>query len=166
MAIQILKTPPGGGADAGLFNLPPTFDRLKHAAEWVEEGQVAMKEQRQILPQANMTADGWTIWKEKEGGEPTKVRVSGGRTFVLMCRPAAIQAEVNAIFGDVSKRVLKREIQGETVDGASIQDSGILTEERLRRELGGDMSSGGGDVTLNRPLKAQQFEQISAAQET
>lgn len=169
MGIQLLSTPQmGAGADAGIFNLPPKFDQKKLAAEWVEESSVPMKEQRQSLPGANATADGWTVWRAEANSEPTKVRVSGGRTFVLMCRDAELQKQVNAIFGNVSKKILAREIKGETVQGERLQDPGILTEDRLRGELGGGMGDGEGDTKLNdvKIQKADAFEQVSAAQET
>src|SRR5438045_990764 len=137
MGIEILKSPVGGGPDAGMFNLPPKFDQKKFAAEWVESSQVEMKRQRQVLQQAGVTADGWEVWKADPQDEPTVVHASGNKKFVLMCRDAEVQRQVNAIFGNVSKKILAREIKGETVAGENLQDSGILPEERLRKEIGG-----------------------------
>jgi hypothetical protein len=169
MAIEILQQPLGAGADAGMFNLPPKFDQTKLAAEWVEEGQVQMKRQRQALPQTGMSADGWEIWKAAPGDGPTIVHTSGSRKFVLMCRDKAIQEQVNALYGNVSKKILEREIKGETVTGATgaVQDPGILTEQRLKNVLGGDFS-GGGDTQPNAvpPAKEKAFESVEAATAT
>ena len=135
MAIEILKRPQGE-ADAGMFNLPPSFDKTKFAAEWVEKGQVAFKQQRQNLVGCNATADGWTVWKADKMDEPTQVTGSGSKTFVLMCRPLDIQKKVNAMFGNVSKNNFNREVGGETVAGAAKQDPGILTETQLSPVIG------------------------------
>jgi hypothetical protein len=131
MAIEML-TVAQGQSDAGLFNLPPAFDTKRYAAEWAEEGSVEMKKQRQVLPQVGATADGWEVWKDGANGKPVKVKISGGRSFTLMCRPRVIQDQVNALFGNVSKKFINREVTGETVAGNAPQDPGILTEERLR----------------------------------
>jgi hypothetical protein len=156
MGIEILKTPTGGGPDAGMFNLPPKFDQTKLAAEWVESSQVEMKRQRQVLQQAGVTADGWEVWKADPKDEPTVVHASGNKKFVLMCRDIEVQRQVNAIFGNVSKKILAREIKGETIAGEGLQDAGMLNEERLRREIGGVMESGGGDVTPNKVSPKQE----------
>src|SRR4051812_37101349 len=116
MALEVLQTPQGQ-SDAGLFNLPPAFDSKTLAAEWVPEDQVQFKRQRQNLPQTGMTADGWEIWRSEESKKPTVVKAGGNKTFVLMCRPREIQAQVNALFGNVSKQLISREIRGETAAG-------------------------------------------------
>jgi hypothetical protein len=168
MAIEVLKTPVGGGPDAGMFNLPPEFDRTKYAAEWVESGQVEMKRQRQVLQQAGVTADGWEVWRATPESAPTVVHASGKKEFVLMCRDAEIQRQVNAIFGNVSKAILAREIKGETIAGEGLQDPGMLGEDRLKREIGGVMESGGGDVKPNKVSteRSAAWENTTAAQET
>lgn len=169
MGIEILKSPEGSAVDAGMFTLPPNFDSKKYAAEWVESGQVDMKRQRQVLAQAGVTADGWEVWKANPQDEATTISLSGNKKFVLMCRDAEVQKQVNAIYGNVSKKILAREIKGETVNGANLQDAGILTEERLQREIGGDMRSGGGDIKPN-PVSAaprdEAWSGVTAAQET
>ena len=131
MAIEVLNVEQAQ-SDAGLFNLPPAFDTKRYAAEWVEEGSVEMKRQRQVLLQVGATADGWEVWKESNNSKPTKVKISGGRSFTLMCRPRVIQDQVNALYGNVSKKFINREVKGETVAGNAPQDPGILTEERLK----------------------------------
>lgn len=174
MAIEVLRSPVGmsGGPDAGMFSLPPAFDTKRYAAEWVESGSVAMKQQRQTILQAGLTADGWEVWKENPNSEPTVVNLSGNKKFVLMCRPKEIQNKVNAIYGNVSKSILAREIKGETVTVPTPQgsvdvgqDPGILPEEKLKKVLGGEFS-GGGDVQLNEIEKSAQFDNVTAAQET
>jgi hypothetical protein len=81
-----------------------------------------------------------------------------------MCRDAEVQKQVNAIYGNVSKKILAREIKGETVNGANPQDEGILTEQRLQREIGGDMRSGGGDIKPNPVSAAPREEAWSGVQ--
>jgi hypothetical protein len=160
MPIEMLSMPEAS-VDAGLFNLPPTFDSKKFAAEWVEESSIEMKKLRQPLPQVGATADGWEIWKG-EKGKPHTVKTGGNKTFVLMCRPRVIQDQVNALYGNVSKKFINREIKGETVAGASKQDPGILTEDRLRQNEGGASLADESTMPLNRvPI-----EEPSAATET
>lgn len=130
MAIEINKAP-SGSADAGMFNLPPKFDVKKYASMWVEESQVSYMQQRQVLTGTNKTADGWVVWKNDKLDNPTTVKSSGGKKFVLMCRSRKVQDEANAIFGNVSKEALNREITGSTVAGGPQQDPGILTERQL-----------------------------------
>lgn len=135
MAIELLKIPQAS-ADAGMFNLPPDFDTKKFAAEWVEESQVEFKQQRQNLPGCNATADGWTVWKKNTKDSPIKVKGSGSKTFVLMCRSLEVQKQVNALYGNVSKKQFNREVTGGTVAGEGLQDPGILTEKSLQRVIG------------------------------
>jgi hypothetical protein len=172
MAIELLKTPQGSGLnagpDAGLFSLPPEFDTKKFAAEWVESGQVQMKQQRQTIQQAGVTADGWEIWRKNKDDKATEVHTSGSKKFILMCRSRIVQDQVNAIYGNVSKQVLAREIKGETVTGVGgqVQDPGILTEDRLKNVLGGEFS-GGGDIAPNTvEVKEKAFAEVSAAEKT
>lgn len=139
MAIEMLKGPQQS-ADAGIFNLPPSFDTKQWAAEWVESSQVAMKEQRQVLQQVGATADGWTIWRNEANSEPTVVSGSGNKKFFLMCRPRAIQDEVNALYGDVTKKLLNKTVQGQLIGteaGVTSQEQGMVSEDRIS---GGKMS--------------------------
>jgi hypothetical protein len=137
MAIRMLKRA-DALEDAGLFNLPPAFDKTRYAAQWVPEGSVDMMKLRQPLTGIGATADGWEVWKsEGAKGQPVKITTSGKQNFVLMCRSRKIQDQVNALYGNVSKRVLNREIQGETVEGGVVQDPGILTEQQLKSQGGG-----------------------------
>lgn len=135
MGIEILKQP-GFAPDAGIFNLPPNFDIKKWAAEWVGEGMVPFKMQRQSLPGANATADGWVPYKDetegKNKGKFVKTTNGAGKVFVLMVRPKQLQQDINALLGNVSKKHITRELRGETVGGELAQDPGMLPESRLR----------------------------------
>ena len=142
MAIEI-QSVPMGTVDAGIFNLPPEFDTKQFAAEWVEKGQVAMKQQRQNLPQTGMSADGWQVWKKDSKDKPTTTHGSGNKEFVLMCRPRIIQDQVNALYGNVSKKLLNSEVAGKTnmaasatppaqgrpAGGVQMQDPGMVSED-------------------------------------
>lgn len=153
MGLEPIKQPQGG-VDAGLFNLPPGFDSKKYAAEWVEEGQVMFKKQRQSIPETGMSADGWDVYKhttdESKTGKRYTVVNSKNKTFVLMVRPRQVQDDVNALCGNVSKKRIQREIKGETVAGNAPADSGILPEHRLGGADGGSFEAGGGDTDFNK----------------
>lgn len=142
MGLELLSSPEGQ-VDAGIFNLPPDFDQNKYAAEWVEEGQVGMKQQRQTLAQTGLSADGWQIWRKETKDKPTTTHGSGNKKFILMCRPKEIQRQVNAAFGNVSKRLLNSEVAGKTnaavsatppnshapAGGMQMQDPGMISED-------------------------------------
>lgn len=155
MAIEDIKNP-DGAPDAGIFNLPPGFDTKKWAVEWVEESQVVFKQQRQPIIGTGKSADGWTIYHPPvpEGETAPKrrdaIKVVNGKskTFVLMVRPKLIQDQVNALYGNLSKSRISREIKGETVAGQAIEDSGMLPEQRLR-ETGEGGTFEEGDTKLN-----------------
>lgn len=139
MAIEAIKVPEGA-VNAGMFNLPPAFDTKKFAASWVDEGQVEQKQQRETLVGTQLSADGWKVWKKDAKDDATKVHGSNKKIYILMCRPRKIQDQVNAIYGDVSKKAFNREVAGETAAGEALQDSGILTEQRLKRVVAGEAS--------------------------
>lgn len=127
--------------DSGLFNLPPTFDTKRWAAQWTEERSVEAMKMRQPILGAGASADGWEVWKpEGAKGQPIKVTSVNGRTYVLMCRPRHVQDQVNALYGNLSKKFINKEIKGETVAGDINQDPGMLTEERLKQQGGGSLS--------------------------
>jgi hypothetical protein len=172
MGLELLKEPEGINGqvvDAGMFTLPPEFDTKLHAAEWVDEGQVEMKKQRQHLPQTGLTADGWEVFKKS--GKPVTVSLSKGRKFFLMFRPRSIQDQVNAAYGNVSKELLRREVRGESLtsvgpDGKTrqVQDPGMLTESRLKSEIGGMSETSEGDTQPNKVEITR--SDVTAAQET
>lgn len=161
MGLEVIKGPHGSATvDAGLFQLPPAFDQTVHAAEWVEEGQVPYKRQRQNLPQTGMSADGWEVWKLEPKDKATIVTNGSGKKFVLMCRSRLIQDQINALYGNVSKKLINREVRGETVAGEAGQDPGILTEARLKR------TEGGGSMAEDSTLQLNPVEEPSATQAT
>lgn len=173
MGLELLREPAGTngvGPDAGMFTLPPEFDQKLYSAEWVDEGMVEMKKQRQHLPQTGgLTADGWEPFKK--AGKPVFVTISKGRKFFLMFRPKALQDQVNAAYGNVSKELLRREIRGETLTVptpagtlAQVQDPGMLTEARLKSEMGGMSETSEGDTQPNKVQVAP--SDVTAAQET
>lgn len=127
---------PGDMPDAGIFNLPPDFPADKLASEWVAEERVRFKEQRQTLVGTGFSADGWTIYRADPKDKPTVVVNGQNKKFVLMVRGRGLQNEVNALYGNVSKQRINREVTGETVGGKSLQDTGILTEESLKQTVG------------------------------
>ena len=153
MGLEIIEGPMGGNQSAaGMFTLPPTFDPRQHAGKWVEEASVPWAKQREPIVGTNLSADGWEIWKNGEEGaksKPTIVTDGKGRKYVLMFRSRKLQDEVNALYGNVSKKAINREVQGETVQGAAKQDAGILTEAELARQGGGGSLADESVQTLN-----------------
>lgn len=161
MGLEVISGPQGSQVvDAGLFQLPPAFDTKLFAAEWVEEGQVQYKRHRQTLPQTGYSADGWEVWKAEPRDKPTIVTNGSNKKFVLMCRPRELQDKINALFGNVSKRAINREVKGETVAGESQQDPGILTEAELKRR------TGGGTLADESVLKLNEVEEPTATATT
>ena len=157
MGLELIKGPLGNQVvDAGMFQLPPAFDTKIYAAEWVEEGQVQYKRQRQNLPQTGYSADGWEIWKLDPKDKATTVTNGSNKKFVLMCRPRLLQDKINALYGNVSKAQINREVLGETVAGGERQDPGILTEAMLKRK------EGGGSLAEDSTLQLNQVEEPTA----
>ncbi len=137
MGLELIKNP-GDYPDAGIFNLPPNFPVRELASEWVEESQIPFKQQRQNLIGTGYSADGWTVWKADPKDKRTQVTTGKAKVFVLMVRPRSLQNEINALYGNVSKQRINREVKGETVAGTQQSDSGILTEQALRaNQVGG-----------------------------
>lgn len=141
MGIQTIKTP-HQTPDAGMFNLPPEFDTKLLAAEWVEERNVNYKTQRQTLLGTNKTADGWALWREGPKEKPITVTTGKNVKYFLMCRPREVQDQVNAIFGNVSKININKELEGQTIEGKSVAtvDPGMLGEERIKNAMPGERS--------------------------
>lgn len=151
MAIQIHKEPIGYNMAAGPLTPPKEFNFRIHAAKWVKEGQeVEAAGSREYLLGSQYTADGWQVWKDKEG-RPFKIPLKSG-TYILLHRDRAVQDAVNAIYGNVGKKRLMEERQQApqvTPEGVPSQ---VLDDATLARVIGKDESSewGEGDVNLNR----------------
>lgn len=147
MGIQVLQTPAGSNEAPGPLNLPPSFNRKKHAAKWVKEGPaVRAAAEREYLHGTNLTADGWEVWKDEEG-KPHKVALQSG-THVLLCRSREVQDGVNAICGNVGKQRLSQERTGETIAGQIPTDPGLLSDDKLQKVIGKEEDSEG-DVKMN-----------------
>jgi hypothetical protein len=132
--IQLLAGPQAQ-ANAGIFNLPPEFDRKKYAANWVEEGgAVEGAKQRESILGTNFTADGWTVYKGKDG-KPVKVHTGAGKksaVYVLMFRPKTVQQNVNALYGNVGKHYARAEQTSGAISLAENgQDPGMLPTQVL-----------------------------------
>lgn len=136
LGIEIIKTPEQQ-AHAGLFEPPPNFPKDKLSIEWVPEDQVRYKEQKQVMVGVGALAPGLTVWKGADGKSKPEVRfASGNKKFVLMVRPKAVTMAMNALYGNVSKRYYNSEVRGETIAGGDLQDPGMLSESRLKEEVG------------------------------
>lgn len=147
----------------GKFSLPPEFDATRYASALVTEGnEVLAMQAPQTVMGTDYIADGWNIWKypntykrtvdgkeveEKHPMAGQQHKVTGlkpGENYVLMFRPIEISEQVNQAYGELSIRQMEREISGETLsvtdqEGNVIVDPGMLTEERLRKEIGADV---------------------------
>ena len=131
MAIEMLKGPDTSRAgSAGKFDLPLDFDTKAHAAEWVNKKDVEGMRGRQRLMGIPATADGWTVWKDKNG-KICEVDTREGK-WTLMYRPKVIQQAVNVLYGNLGKENARFEQEGASVAGSALQDPGMLPEKRLR----------------------------------
>lgn len=137
MGIKMIRGPKGSvGEMPGPLKLPVAFNRKKFAAKWVKEGPaVAAAAEREWIPSTQMTADGWSVWRDPETNKPHKVALLSG-SHVLLCRDRVVQDAVNAICGNIGKERLSSERKGETVAGAVPQDSGMLSDDKLNKVLG------------------------------
>lgn len=141
MPTQLLKTVSGIGVisgpsqvNAGIFNLPPSFDRRLHSAHWEEEGQgVEYMQQRQPISGTRLDSDGWQVWKDPKTNQSRTVATRAGKKYILLFRSKAVQEEVNAIYGDVSKTAVYHSQTGQTIEGSTPQISGMLTEADLSK---------------------------------
>ena len=142
--IVTLQGPTGG--NEGYFTLPIEFDRIAFVANWVKIGpDVEKARQLQPILGTRQASVGWETWKYPKGHrdatKPCKVTLKSGE-YVLMYRPRKVQQNVNAIYGNVSKRHLLREQRGETIGGTPVMDPGVLNHERITengiRDFGDD----------------------------
>lgn len=142
----ILESGPSSETDAGIFNLPPSFDRSLFAAQWFKKGMAAdAAKERQSLLGTRLTADGWSIFMVDR--KPV-VRLSASGEFVLMFRPRDIQVAVCAIYGNVGKERMLAQKRGEKTTGGVPTNDGQLAEETLSR-LTGERERDDGEVRLN-----------------
>lgn len=133
--------------NSGIFTLPLDFDKKAHVSEWVKKGpEVDAKKGPQPIIGTNYGSEGWQVWLYPPGHKmskrPCEVATKTG-PYILMFRPKAVQEQVNALYGNVSKQHLIREQSGESIAGQQITDSGILSDERIKQatgitEFGGD----------------------------
>lgn len=137
--IRIIEGP--SPASGGMFQLPPKFDRTRYSAQWEEEGPKAEALlQPQHLMGLNLVADGWAIWKDPETGQDRRVTSGSGKKYILLCRPAEIQDEINALYGDKSKADIYKAQTGEVIpnEGGSGAPHGMLTSDMLKGVDGHD----------------------------
>lgn len=155
MGIQVLKQPLSE-VDAGQFNLPPEFDRKKYASQWKKMGpEVEQARERQPILGAHLTADGWEIFKDKNGA-PVKRTISKGE-HILMFRPREVQDAVNAIYGNIGKERMVATKRGETTGGVPLAP-GVLTEEQILKATNERAHEDGGVVMNEVVLDGQKVE--------
>lgn len=152
MAIELIKGPIGYNEMPGPLTPPSDFDRKKWASKWVKEGRdVEAAANREFLLGTRYTADGWEVWKTKDG-RPYVIPLSSGK-YVLLYRSKAVQDSVNAIYGNVGKQRLVEERQRVKTTapedaGLNPNDTGVLDDEILKRQEKSEWG-GEGDVKLN-----------------
>lgn len=156
------------------FALPPTFPTQSLASKWVVDGmEVIEAGQPQVLSHANCQAQGWTpfmvvdieatkaqpVPKQIAGKDPVAVpapvmtpfsRVIGGKKYVLLFRPKALQRAINNIYADQSRSLVNRDLLGENTP-----EEGLITNAELRKHdrMEGDAPSAipRGRHTVHRP---------------
>lgn len=148
----IIEMSSPGQLNPGIFRLPAQFDTKLFAASWVKKGpEVEAARGVQPILGTSKGATGWEIWrypaKHPQAGKPCTVTSKAGE-FILMFRKRNIQDNVNAIYGNVSKRHLMKEQTGEVLDSKPVGDRGVLTHSRLQK-MG--MQDFGDDYQVNLP---------------
>lgn len=110
-----------GEVNKGSFPLPPEFDRNKHSGQWVKNNhRVNRAKEPEIIRSEGVVADGWAVWKHPKNQKPCIRTVNSG-AFILMFRPKALQTAVNAAYGNVSKRRMIQEAEGETLSVGTLE---------------------------------------------
>lgn len=147
MGLQFVEMP-ASEPDAGMFNLPPEFDRKQHAAHWVKKGpDVQRMAQRQpVVGAQGVTSDGWQVWKDSKGRQAA-VTTSKSGEYILMFRPKLVQDQENALYGNVSKgRMLREKHAAASARQETRADApGMLTSEQLREARMSDSEADGDD---------------------
>lgn len=126
---------PGGHQSHGRFTPPDEFDRKRYSGEFVETGpEIEKRKGVQPIVGTNKGARGWEVWVYPKGaknaGKPHRVH-DGKKEYTLMFRKKTISENVNAIYGNVSKRHLIRAQGGDVLGNVPIGDKGILAHEKL-----------------------------------
>jgi hypothetical protein len=143
--------------NAGIFQLPQEADKEKFSFQWVKRGgSVDAAKQPQPILGTNMGAEGWSVFlypkDHKLANRPAEVPTSKD-TYILMQRPKSVQADVNAIYGNISKQHLVHQQTGDIirdpVTGGNNADPGMLTDARIRQATG--ITEFGGE-TLQIPM--------------
>lgn len=130
--IQSLSGPADLNRLRGKLDLPKGFPILRYAGKWVKKGTgVDKARQPQILTGVGMVAEGWQPYKDSK--KQLHVRTLDSGTYVLMIRPRAIQNAVNKLFGNVSKKRMAMEANGQTVAGEQNLDYGVLDTQKLNQ---------------------------------
>lgn len=115
----------------GQLALPPEFDQKQHSGKWAKDGPHVMKAQQdEIIASARVRAKGWAVWLGSDK-KPYK-RTLGSGTYILMFRPKALQAAVNALHGNTSRMRLSDEVLGTTIAGENpAAAEGLLNHTQL-----------------------------------
>lgn len=148
----------------GKMSLPEEFDVTQHAGAWHQEGnEVESRRGKDILVGTRFSAQGWEIWrypaerptseidkktgqpvmeKHPKAGKPHTVTLAGKEagTYVLMFRPAAVQAQVNEAYALLSRERLIGEVRGSTLTlpEAEASGGGMVTDDQLTRVIGAE----------------------------
>jgi hypothetical protein len=139
-------TSPAGKVNKGALELPKDFETTRYAAKWAKQGagvsramepEIVASEGKQIIP--------WSVWKNAAGQICRRALASG--VFILMVRPKNIQQAANKLYGNVSRRRMVTEGEGQTIGGERNNDSGMLNNARLSRE--GENQTFEGQIPLN-----------------
>lgn len=134
--------------------LPAGFDYNKFASKWVEDGH-AIEEAKQptFLPSENLSAQGWQLYRQVQAPSAAEIladaklpedkrkkpimvpvtRVLGGKVWVLMFRPKALQRALNVIYANQSRELVTKELRGESALANETGDPGILTNADMKQ---------------------------------
>ena len=89
------------------------------------------------------------------------IRVVGRRKYVLMFRPAALQAAITKIYADTSRALVSQEVRGESARANENNDPGIITSADLRQFRNFEQEPDEGETYL--PANQGEPSQLSKA---
>jgi hypothetical protein len=144
-----------GEVNKGSFPPPPEFDRNRFSGKWVKNNhQVSRAQESEVIRSEGVVAAGWGVWKNPKTQKPCIRTVNSG-AYILMFRPKTLQQAVNAAYGNVSKKRMIQEAEGETLSVGTLESGttqGMLTKKTLDAvagNRGNAESSFEGQVVLN-----------------
>lgn len=152
-------TAPSGSVVKGALELPKEFDSRRFVAKWAVQGSgVERAKEPEIIASEGKQIIGWQVWLDSRK-QPVRRNLSG-KVFYLMFRPKNIQQAVNKLYGNVSRKRMVTEGEGQTIAGERNTDTGMLNNKRLSRE--GENQTFEGQVPINEITQEETVVAVEA----